>query len=93
MSLVLLAALALSFAGSLLATSIGRTRGVVTLGRLGQGFLFGAIFAGFVANVFEKNAVMAYVRPIDVASRLPARLSASAARSTSGMRRDSGRRR
>ena len=64
MPLVLLAALALSLAGSLLATSIGRTRGVVTLARLGQGFLFGAIFAGFVANQFEKAGATAYVWPL-----------------------------
>ena len=60
----LVALVALSFAGSWLALPLGRDARIAFAGRLGQGFLAGALVAGFVASRFERAGITGYVWPL-----------------------------
>ena len=60
----LVALVALSLAGSWLALPLGRDARIAFAGRLGQGFLAGALVAGFIAAQFERAGVTAYAWPL-----------------------------
>ena len=63
---------ALSLAGTWLALPLGRSAGIALLGRLGQGYLAGALLAGFVASLFERFGVTVYAWPLFIAVALAA---------------------
>jgi hypothetical protein len=63
---------ALSIAGTWLALPLGRSAGIALLGRLGQGYLAGALLAGYVASLFERFGITAYAWPLFVAVALAA---------------------
>ncbi len=68
----LVALVALTLAGSWLAAPVGRSAPVALLGRLAQGYLVGAIVAGFVAAQFESRGVTSYALPLLAAIGLAA---------------------
>lgn len=67
-----LALAALTLAGSWLALPLGRGPGIALAGRLGQGFLFGALLAGWIASWFERSGITAYALPLLAALSLAA---------------------
>lgn len=67
MSLLVLAALALSCAGSWLAAPYGRSRTIVVLGQLGQGLVIAVVAVGLLAAPFESRAVTGYAWPLAAA--------------------------